>query len=162
MKRPLTLVLLLTLMPSTVFAALTAETISTGGEIVADLISKGQTPSEAVDSMMLANPGLSLADILTLALAAGVDLETVLNIALSKAPDTTSAVAAVTVAALANGMTLEQVVATAQAAGIPGEVIAAGVAAAQGATAAGDGADDVEIEPLIVPAPPANAGQPIS
>ena len=65
--------------------------------------------------------------------------------------------------ALANGMTLEQVVAAAQAAGVPGDVIAAGVAAAQDATAAGGATTaGTTVEPLVVPAPPANAGQPIS
>ncbi|MAR00220.1 MAG: hypothetical protein CMI00_06735 [Oceanospirillaceae bacterium] len=163
MNRSLTLLFLLTFMPGSAFAALNAETLSSGGGILANLIDKGQTPAAAVDSMMIANPGLSLADTLSLALAAGVDLNTVMSIALAKAPNATAAVAAVTEAALANGMTLEQVVAAAQAAGVPGDVIAAGVAAAQDATAAGgDTTAGTTVEPLVVPAPPANAGQPIS
>ena len=163
MNRLLTLLFFVTFLP---FSALSAEgdnMNSAASDMISTLVDNGQSPSVAVDALMVANPDMSLAEVLTAALAAGVDLNTVMAIALDKAPDATSAVAAVTVAALANGMTLEQVAAAAQAVGVPGDVIAAGIAQAQDATGAGNpDTETAELAPVVVPAPRANAGQPIS
>lgn len=160
MKKPLFSIALALVLPLSVYAV---EVTPEATDFVSTLVENGQTPSVAIDALMVANPDLPLADALAASLAAGVDLNTVMAIALDKAPDATSAVAAVTEAALANGMTLEQVAAAAQAVGVPGDVIAAGIAQAQDATGAGNpDTDTAELAPVVVPAPPANAGQPIS